>query len=152
MSTKKRPRNVPLSDETLNMLRKLRDYIGPVYKLIRVGKKFILKPVKGPIPVFTWTPRGEKFRVALGSIRRAFDTARQKAKISDFRFHDLRHSAITNMRKAGVPDRVIMRISGHKTLRMLDRYDKIDGEDLAEAINKTATYTATMREGKSKKS
>jgi integrase len=144
--TKKRPRNVPMSDEMLDMLRKLRAYIGPVYKCVRAGKKYILKPIKGPIPVFTWTPRGEKFRVALGSIKRAFDTARQKAKIPDFRFHDLRHTAITNMRKAGVPDRVIMRISGHKTLKMLDRYDKIDAEDLSKAINQTATYTATNRD------
>jgi len=38
-----------------------------------------------------------------------------------------------------------MKISGHKTLRMLDRYDNIDMDDLREAVNKTATYTATKR-------
>jgi len=45
-----------------------------------------------------------------------------------------------------------MRISGHKTLRMLDRYDKIDHEDLIQAINQTATYTANKHiEGKAAK-
>jgi len=146
--TKNRPRNVPMSDEMLTMLRELRNYVGSVYRCVKEGSKFVLKPVKGPIPVFTWTPRGEKFRVAIGSIKRAFDTARHEAELQDFRFHDLRHTAITNMRKAGVPDRVIMRISGHKTLKMLDRYDKIDAEDLHEAVNQTATYTATNREKK----
>jgi len=56
------------------------------------------------------------------------------------------------MRKAGVPDRVIMQISGHKTLLMLHRYDNIDNDDILEAVNKTATYTATSQKGKPQES
>ena len=50
------------------------------------------------------------------------------------------------MRKAGVEAKVRIRISGHKTLQMDERYDKIDMDDLREAVNKTATFTATKRE------
>ncbi len=60
---------------------------------------------------------------ATGSTSRSFRTALKKAGISDFRFHDLRHCAVTNMRRSGMPDRVVMAISGHKTLSMLTRYD-----------------------------
>ncbi len=63
--------------------------------------------------------------------------------IEGLTFHDFRHTAITNMRKADGPDRVIMIISGHKTLAMLDRYGRIDGEDLLLAMAETATYAAT---------
>ncbi len=51
-----------------------------------------------------------------------------------FVFHDLRHTFNTNMRKAGVPESVIMRITGHSSRSMFDRYNTIDDGDLADAI------------------
>jgi len=53
---------------------------------------------------------------------------------SGFIFHDLRHTFNTNMRKAGVPESVIMRITGHSTRAMFDRYNTIDEGDLRKAI------------------
>ena len=53
------------------------------------------------------------------------------------------------MRKAGVSDRVIMRFPGGKTLRVLDRYDRIDLDDLVEPMNKTATKAATSQKSNS---
>ncbi len=44
-------------------------------------------------------------------------------------YHDLRHTYNTNMRKAGVPESVIMSITGHSTREMFDRYDTVDLED-----------------------
>ena len=49
------------------------------------------------------------------------------------------------MRKYDVPYRVIMRISGHKTLRMLYRYDKIYKEYLGKVVNHAVTCTATRQ-------
>ena len=51
-----------------------------------------------------------------------------------FRFHDLRHCAVTNLRKAGVNDSVIMSISGHKTYAMFKRYNRIDRQDRVNAL------------------
>lgn len=51
-----------------------------------------------------------------------------------FVFHDTRHSFNTNMRKSGVPESVIMKITGHSTREMFLRYDTVDGEDTRKAI------------------
>jgi len=46
-----------------------------------------------------------------------------------FVFHDLRHTFNTYMRKSGVPQSVIMKITGHSTDEMFRRYDSIDVDD-----------------------
>jgi integrase len=50
------------------------------------------------------------------SIRGAFDRACREANLTDFHFHDLRHTAVTNMRRAGVDPLTAMKITGHKTM------------------------------------
>ncbi len=68
-------------------------------------------------------------------IKRSFNSAFRRANIKDFRFHDLRHTFVTNARKAGVHDFVIMAITGHTTFEMFKRYNKVDREDLKNGIN-----------------
>jgi hypothetical protein len=43
---------------------------------------------------------------------------------------------VTNLRKAGVSDTVIMSISGHKTYAMFKRYNRIDRDDRLEALDR----------------
>ena len=49
-------------------------------------------------------------------------------------FHDLRHTFNTNMRKAGVVESVIMKITGHSTREMFDRYNTVDLGDVRGAV------------------
>jgi integrase len=51
-----------------------------------------------------------------------------------------RHTFNTNMRKAGVPESVIMQITGHATREMFDRYNTIDAEDARRAIDQLQDY------------
>ena len=51
----------------------------------------------------------------LKDIRTGFALACRKVGIVGFGFHDLRHCFVTRMRRKGVPDRVIMAITGHQT-------------------------------------
>jgi integrase len=76
----------------------------------------------------------------LGNFRRGFQRACKRAGIKGVCFHDFRHTAITNMRKAGVNIGVIMAISGHKTMAMFKRYNKIDLNDGREAMRKLEVY------------
>ena len=50
--------------------------------------------------------------------------------------HDLRRSAIKNLMKAGVPDKVAMSISGHKTRAVFDRCHIVDTGDVVEAMRR----------------
>ncbi len=72
----------------------------------------------------------------LNKIKKAFPNACRKARIANFRFHDLRHTFNTNMRKAGVDQSVIMKLTGHKTPSMFQRYNTVDLADAKNAYQK----------------
>ena len=74
------------------------------------------------------------------SIKTALNRACEKGGIKDFRFHDLRHTFNTMMRKAGVPKSVIMHLTGHKTSVMFDRYNTVDENDAREALQKMESF------------
>jgi hypothetical protein len=56
----------------------------------------------------------------------------------DVPFH--RHTFTKDMGKAGVPESVIMQITGHATREMFDRYNTIDTEDARRAIDQLQDY------------
>ena len=56
--------------------------------------------------------------------------------------HDLRHTASTNLRRAGVDTMTAMKIVGHKSEQLHRRFNTIQPEDLHEAAAKLQKYTA----------
>ncbi len=92
--------------------------------------------VRSLVTPHVFTYKGQPIK----SIKTALGRAVEKAGIEDFRFHDLRHTFNTNMRRAGVDEVVTMKLTGHRTMSMYCRYSTVDLDDAKEAMAKFESY------------
>jgi len=81
---------------------------------------------------FVFTYKGRP----INDIGGGFEEALRRAKIENFWFHDMRRTLSTNMRKAKVDQTVIMKLTGHKTPSMFNRYNTVDQEDAIDAMKR----------------
>ena len=79
--------------------------------------------------------RNRVFPVTGNSIRLAFEHLRDRAEMSDFHFHDLRHEGVSRLFEKGLNIAEVSAISGHKELRMLMRYTHLRADDLVSRLD-----------------
>ena len=77
---------------------------------------------------------GRVFPLNKGTVSILFLRAVRRAKVEDFHFHDLRHTAITRLASIFSNPMEIAAISGHKSLSMLKRYTHLKAEDLVKKL------------------
>jgi len=80
--------------------------------------------------VFT---RGNK---PIRDFRQSWENLCTAATVPGLLFHDLRRTAARNLRAAGVPEEIIMRIAGWKTSSIFRRYAIVDKADVREALQR----------------
>lgn len=103
------PRGVPLNHDAVAVLRE------------QVGKH----------PQYCFTFRGKPIKGNISST--AWFAALRKARLADFRFHDIRHTWASWHRQAGTSCDELKELGGWKTRSMVDRYAKFATEHLAIA-------------------
>ena len=78
-----------------------------------------------------FSENGKSYR----SVREGFNNAVKRARIKDFRFHDLRHCFASYLAMSGCNLKTIQELLGHKDIKMTMRYSHLSKEHLQEAVN-----------------
>ena len=110
------PRIVPLPDMLIRMLEKVEPKDGRVFDCTNLRKEWQKACAAAGLGV-------------LEEVEGSYDK-----RYHGLTPHDLRRSAVRNLRKAGVSEGVAMKISGHKTRSVFERYNIVDESDVVDAM------------------
>jgi integrase len=132
-----RVRQVNLADRTIQLLPgTTKNDKGRTVRMTEDVYQRLAPCVKGKKPedaVFTWE-NGDPVK----DFRVAWDKMCEAAKVN-IDPHDFRRTAVRNLVRSGVSEKVAMRISGHVTRSVFDRYDIGSEDDLVDAAKKLET-------------
>lgn len=132
----KQRREFPLTRELGGLLAAQRDHTDAVRK------------ARGAIIPHVFHRQGEPIRWFCDSWRSACRDAGIPGRIP----HDFRRTAVRNLVGAGIPERVAMKMTGHKTREVFERYNIVSPGDLDDAARRlddaTVTETVTVERPK----
>jgi integrase len=94
-----------------------------------------LDPQGSRVP-FVFTRKGRR----IASIREIFSRVCREMGLTGVVFHTLCRTATTNLRRAGVDALTAMKLTGHKTMAVFQRYNTIDEPDLSAAQARVDAY------------
>jgi integrase len=109
--------------------------IGQELQEVLQSLPLALDPQGNRVP-YVFTRKGQHIK----SIREIWTRVCRDVGLVDVVFHDLRHTATTNLRWAGVAALTAMKITAHKTMAVFKRYNTIDEPDLLAAQQRVDVY------------
>lgn len=83
-------------------------------------------------------PTGKAKKAACLDLRQPWEKALKKAEITDFHWHDLRHTAASYLAMSGVSLVEISKVLGHRTMQMVSRYSHLSDGHIVQTGEKLA--------------
>jgi integrase len=117
--------------------------VGPLTAIIerREARRHAKSPLVFHSKGATMRAKSGGFQFRLGGLWRAACVA---AELTDAISYDLRRSAVRNLIGAGVPQKVAMLITGHRTIATFQRYLIVTTDDVADALEAVEAYVRTQ--------
>lgn len=99
-----------------------------------------VRPIGTDLIFFGEPGRDEKRRPY--NFNKAWLDIKASIGLKEFRFHDLRHEAVSRFVEGGLSDQEVAAISGHKSMQMLKRYTHLRTEELVEKLDRFSPRTS----------
>jgi integrase len=123
------PREIPLAGDVYERLKKIPESkrVGLLFPLGNFRKAWQSACAKAGLGTLTKGPQNGNYGTYEGLTP-----------------HDFRRSAVRNLRKAGVAEGVAMKVSGHKTREVFERYNIVTSDDTKEAVRRVPSALGSL--------
>lgn len=130
--------------ESLNLTWDRVDLANGFVEVIAKGKKvrrILLSDAA--LNVLARCPKGGRYVFDRTNLRKHFKAGLELGGISNFRFHDLRHTNATWLRQRGASLEIVQRALGHSSIQVTQRYAHVDDQEVLTASNRIETVSPT---------